>query len=162
MADDRDGRGRQASRLLTAVRDAVAVRRLLDHGDHVLVGVSGGPDSVALLHALVLLRPAYDLRLTVCHVHHGLRPEADRDAAFVETLSARLGCPAHVVRVTVPRGAGLSPEEAARGVRHAALARVARETGAGRIALGHTADDQVETVFMRILEGAGPRGLAEV
>jgi len=144
------------------VGDAVAARRLLDHGDQVLVGVSGGPDSVALLHALVLLRPAYDLRLTVCHVHHGLRPEADRDAAFVETLAARLGCPAHVVRVTVPRGAGLSPEEAARGVRHAALARVARETGAGRIALGHTADDQVETVFMRILEGAGPRGLAGI
>jgi tRNA(Ile)-lysidine synthase len=144
------------------VRAAVAARRLLDHGDHVLVGVSGGPDSVALLHALVLLRPAYDLRLTVCHVHHGLRPEADRDAAFVEELAARLGCPALVVRVTVPRGAGLSPEEAARDVRHAALARVARETGAGRVALGHTADDQVETVFMRILEGAGPRGLAGI
>jgi tRNA(Ile)-lysidine synthase len=144
------------------VGDAVAARRLLNHGDQVLVGVSGGPDSVALLHALVLLRPAYDLRLTVCHVHHGLRPEADRDAAFVEALGARMGCPVRVVRVTVPRGAGLSPEEAARDVRHAALARVARETGASRIALGHTADDQVETVFMRILEGAGPRGLAGI
>ena len=162
MADDRAGRGHRASRLLTGVRAAVAARRLLDHGDHVLVGVSGGPDSVALLHALVVLRPAYDLRLTVCHVHHGLRPEADRDAAFVEELAARLGCPALVVRVTVPRGAGLSPEEAARDVRHAALARVARETGAGRIALGHTADDQVETVFMRVLQGAGPRGLAGI
>ena len=162
MADDTEEPDRQASLLSTAVRDAVVGRRLLDPGDHVLVGVSGGPDSVALLHALVLLRPGYRLQLTVCHVHHGLRPEADRDADFVETLAARLGCPARVVRVSVPRGVGLSPEEAARGVRHAALARVARETGARRIALGHTADDQVETVFMRVLEGAGPRGLAGI
>ena len=151
------------SPLVAAVREAVAGRqRLLDPGDHVLVGVSGGPDSVALLHALVLLRSEYALRLTVCHVHHGLRPEADRDAAFVEALAARLGCPVRVVRVEVPRGGGRSPEEAARLARHAALARVARATGAGRIALGHTADDQVETVLMRILQGAGPRGLAGI
>jgi tRNA(Ile)-lysidine synthase len=162
MADDSEAPGRRASLLHAAVRAAVVDRQLLDRGDHVLVGVSGGPDSVALLHALVLVRPEYNLRLTVCHVHHGLRPEADRDAAFVETLAARFGCAGRVVRVTVPHGAGLSPEEAARNVRHAALARVARETGAGRIALGHTADDQVESVFMRILEGAGPRGLAGI
>jgi tRNA(Ile)-lysidine synthase len=162
MADETEEPGRPASRLSVAVRNAVAGWRLLEPGDHVLVGVSGGPDSVALLHALVLVRSEHRLRLTVCHVHHGLRPEADRDAAFVETLAARFGCPARVVRVSVPRGGGVSPEEAARGVRHAALARVARETGAHRIALGHTADDQVETVFMRVLEGAGPRGLAGI
>jgi tRNA(Ile)-lysidine synthase len=170
MADDRlggDARGRAApggpgSRLSAAVREAVARHSLFDHGDHVLVGVSGGPDSVALLHALTLLRGEYALRLTVCHVHHGLRPEADRDAAFVETLAGRLGCPARVVRVEVPRGGGRSPEEAARLVRHAALARVARLLGATRIALGHTADDQAETVLMRVLEGAGPRGLAGI
>ena len=162
MADEGREPGPAPSPLLAAVRQAVAGQRLLDPGDHVLVGVSGGPDSVALLHALVLLRPAHVLRLTVCHVHHGLRPEADRDAAFVEALAARLGCSAHVVRVEVPRGGGRSPEEAARLARHAALTRVARVTGASRIALGHTADDQVETVFMRILEGAGPRGLAGI
>jgi tRNA(Ile)-lysidine synthase len=162
MADDREATGRPASSLYTAVHAAVTERRLLDPGDHVLVGVSGGPDSVALLHALVLLRPAFNLRLTVCHVHHGLRPEADRDAQFVEALAARFECAVRVVRVTVPRDAGLSPEEAARGVRHAALARVARERGAGRVALGHTADDQIETVFMRMLQGAGPRGLAGI
>ena len=163
MVDDGREPPLSPSPLVAAVREAVAGRqRLLDPGDHLLVGVSGGPDSVALLHALVLLRSEYTLRLTVCHVHHGLRPEADRDAAFVEALAARLGCPVRVVRVEVPRGGGRSPEEAARLARHAALARVARATGAGRIALGHTADDQVETVFMRILEGAGPRGLAGI
>ena len=163
MVDDGREPPLPPSPLVAAVREAVAGRRpLLDRGDHLLVGVSGGPDSVALLHALALLRAEYTLRLTVCHVHHGLRPEADRDAAFVEAVAARLGCPAHVVRVDVPRGGGRSPEEAARLVRHAALARVARATGASRIALGHTADDQVETVLMRILEGAGPRGLAGI
>jgi tRNA(Ile)-lysidine synthase len=162
MVDDGREPRPSPSLLVTAVREALAGRRLLDPGDHVLVGVSGGPDSVALLHALVLLRSEHALRLTVCHVHHGLRPEADRDAVFVEALAGRLGCPARVVRVEVPRGGGRSPEEAARLARHAALARVARVTGASRIALGHTADDQVETVFMRILEGAGPRGLAGI
>jgi tRNA(Ile)-lysidine synthase len=161
MPDDREG-APPPSVLPAAVRDAVARHGLLDRGDHVLVGVSGGPDSVALLHALVLLRPEYALRLTVCHVHHGLRAEASRDAAFVEALAARLGCPARVVGVQVPHGGGRSPEEAARLVRHAALRRVARLTGARRIALGHTADDQAETVLMRVLQGAGPRGLAGI
>ena len=162
MADDGPRRGSAAPLVLDAVREAVVRGGLLGPGDHVLVAVSGGPDSVALLHALTLLRSELGLQLTVCHVHHGLRPEADRDAAFVEALAARLGCAAEVVRVQVPRGGGRSPEEAARLVRHAALARVARGVGAGRIALGHTADDQAETVLMRVLQGAGPRGLAGI
>ncbi len=162
MPDDDPRRGSGASCLADAIRAAVARRGLLEPGDHVLVGVSGGPDSVALLHALVLLRAEYGLQLTVGHVHHGLRLEADRDAAFVEALAARLGSAARVVRVQVPLGGGRSPEEAARLARHAALARVARVVGATRIALGHTADDQAETVLMRVLQGAGPRGLAGI
>src|SRR5262249_58222297 len=107
-----------------AVREAVARARLIDPGEHVLVGVSGGPDSVALLHALVLLRSELALRLTVGHVHHGLRPEADRDAAFVEALATRWECPVCVIRVEVRRGGGRSPEEAARIARHPAPARL--------------------------------------
>ena len=162
MTDDTREPGLRPTRLSAAVREAVVHARLLDRGEHVLVGVSGGPDSVALLHALVLLRSELALRLTVCHVHHGLRPEADRDAAFVEALAARLECPVRVACVEVTRGGGRSPEEAARIARHAALSRIARATDAGRIALGHTADDQAETVLMRILQGAGPRGLAGI
>ena len=162
MADEERGQEPPGSLLLAAVRAALARHRLVDPGDHVLVGVSGGPDSVALLHALVLLRTELALRLTVCHVHHGLRPEADREAAFVEALAARLDCPARVVRIQVTRAGGRSPEEAARLARHAALGEVARALEAGRIALGHTADDQAETVLMRVLQGAGPRGLAGI
>jgi tRNA(Ile)-lysidine synthase len=162
MADDRPESSRLPTPLSVAVREALAHARLLDPGEHVLVGVSGGPDSVALLHALTLLRSELALRLTVCHVHHGLRSEADRDAAFVEALAGRLECAARVARVEVSRAGGRSPEEAARIARHTALGRVARATGASRIALGHTADDQAETVFMRLLEGAGPRGLAGI
>jgi tRNA(Ile)-lysidine synthase len=161
MTDERSEPASPAS-LLSAAVGAAAARGLIDPGDHVLVGVSGGPDSVALLHALTRLRRDLGLRLTVGHVHHGLRGEADQDAAFVEGLAARLDCPAHVLRVEVPRGTGRSPEEAARVVRHAALGRLARAIGAHRIALAHTADDQAETVLMRILEGAGPRGLAGI
>jgi tRNA(Ile)-lysidine synthase len=147
--------------LLGAVRATVTRHRLLDRGDRVVVAVSGGADSVALLHALVALRDELALELVVCHVHHGLRAAADQDAAFVRDLAARLDCPATVARVSVPRD-GRSPEEAARAVRHAALGRAAREAGAARIALGHTADDQAETVLMRLLQGAGPRGLAGI
>jgi len=159
--DDDCGRASVAPKpLLVAVRAAVSRHRLVRPGDRVLVAVSGGPDSVALLHALTLLRPEYGLALHVCHVHHGLRPEADRDAQFVERLAARLGCPITVERVAVTLGSGRSPEQAARVARYAALARAARVFDASRIALGHTADDQAETVLMRVLQGAGPRGLA--
>ncbi|HEV8673671.1 MAG TPA: tRNA lysidine(34) synthetase TilS [Methylomirabilota bacterium] len=148
--------------LADAVRAAIARHRLLDPGERVLVGVSGGADSVALLHALTRLAPEYGLDLTVCHVHHGLRPEADRDAALVSDLGARLGCPVLIERVRVTPRPGRSPEAVARVARYAALDRAARATGATRIALGHTADDQAETVLMRLLQGAGPRGLAGI
>jgi tRNA(Ile)-lysidine synthase len=148
--------------LPATLRATVARHRLLAPGDHVVVAVSGGPDSVALLHALTGLRDDYGLALTVGHVHHGLRPDADRDAAFVSDLAARLGWPAVVERVAVAGRAGRSPETAARAARYAALDRIARRAGAARIAVAHTADDQAETVLMRLLQGAGPRGLAGI
>jgi tRNA(Ile)-lysidine synthase len=145
--------------LPATLRATVARHRLLAPGDHVVVAVSGGPDSVALLHALTGLRDDYGLALTVGHVHHGLRPDADRDAAFVSDLAARLGWPAVVERVAVAGRAGRSPETAARAARYAALDRIARRAGAARIAVAHTADDQAETVLMRLMHGTGIGGL---
>jgi tRNA(Ile)-lysidine synthase len=133
---------------------------MLRGGETVLAAVSGGADSVALLSVLRELAPALGLTLHAAHVHHGLRAEADRDARSVEALCARLGVPFHEERIEVRRAPpweGLEAE--ARHARYAALGRLARLLGAARIATGHTADDQAETVLMRLLQGAGPRGL---
>lgn len=140
---------------------AATARRhgMLADGDRVVVGVSGGADSVALLHALLALAPGLALTLHVVHVDHRLRPDSARDAGFVRALGRRLGVPVDVVPVTV--GAG-SVEAAARAARHAALDAAASRLGAQRIALAHTADDQAETVLMRLLAGTGSRGLAAI
>ena len=136
-------------------------------GEIVLVGVSGGADSVALLSVLDFLAPALHLHLHVLHVDHGLRAESSADAAFVQALCERLHLPFHLEQVAVRREAAAgSPweglEAEARRARLAAFRTAARRVGATRIATGHTADDQAETVLMRLLGGAGPRGLAGI
>src|SRR2546428_5367396 len=133
---------------------------MLAGGEAVLVGVSGGADSVALLHLLIALAPSWRLRLHVLHVDHQLRPDSARDGDFVRALGARLGVPVDVAAVTVDRRESL--EAAVRTARHTALEAWAARVGAQRIALGHTADDQAETVLMRLLQGAGIRGLAGI
>jgi tRNA(Ile)-lysidine synthase len=145
--------------LAHAVEHTVRRHAMLAGGETVLVGVSGGADSVALLHLLLALAPSWRLSIHVLHVDHGLRPDSVADAEFVRRLGERLGVPVDVTRVHVGPG---SVEAAARTVRHAALAAWADRRGAGRIALGHTLDDQAETVLMRVLDGAGVRGLAAI
>jgi len=147
-----------------ALRDQIerTLRRhaMLAGGETVLVAVSGGADSVALLFLLQSLVSDWRLRLHVLHVDHQLRADSSGDAAFVRALGARFGVPVDVVTVTVdPRG---SLEAAARAARYAALETCAARIGASRIALGHTADDQAETVLMRLVQGAGVRGLAGI
>jgi tRNA(Ile)-lysidine synthase len=133
---------------------------MLTGGETVLVAVSGGADSVALLHVLLTLSAELSLRLHVLHVDHGLRPDSPHDAEFVRQLAARLGVPAEVACVTVSPGGSI--EATARAARYEALDAHARRLGAARIAVGHTADDQAETVLMRMLGGAGVRGLAGI
>jgi tRNA(Ile)-lysidine synthase len=149
--------------VLNQVRRTIKEHGLLFRGDSVVVGVSGGPDSLCLLHVLLCLREEYGLRLHVAHLHHGARgADADADAEFVGELAAEWDLPVTIERRDVPalaREHRLAFEEAARRVRYAFLARVADETGARRIAVGHNADDQAETVLMHFLRGAGPAGL---
>jgi tRNA(Ile)-lysidine synthase len=133
---------------------------MLAGGETVLVAVSGGADSVALLHLLSRLAPDWRLRLHVLHVDHQLRAESAADADFVRALGARLGVAVDVATVAVDRRGSL--EAAARAARYAALETCAARVGAARIALGHTADDQAETVLMRLVQGAGVRGLAGI
>ncbi len=147
------------------VRQAIRANRLLERGERVLIGVSGGPDSVALLHLLVGLKDDLRLRLAVAHVDHQLRPDSQDDAEFVAGLARRFGLPAAIVRRDVRRESearGLSLEDRARRVRYAAFQEIATEQAATRLALAHTADDQAETVLMRLLRGAGLTGLAGI
>ncbi len=138
---------------------SVEDHRLLPSRTPLLVAVSGGPDSVALLHFLAALRArtGRPSALVAAHVNHGLRGvESDGDAAFVRDLAASWGLP-HVASDLGP----LRPtsEETARLARYEALRELAREAGADRVATAHTADDQAETVLLRLLRGAGLRGL---
>jgi tRNA(Ile)-lysidine synthase len=145
--------------LAQAVERTLHRHAMLRGGETVLVAVSGGSDSVALLHVLRELAPTFGLTLHVLHVDHGLRAESPRDAEFVRALGGRLGVPVDVERVTIGPG---SVEAAARDARYAALEAWADRLGAHRIAIGHSADDQAETVLMRLLAGAGVRGLAGI
>ncbi len=133
-------------------------------GDRIVVAASGGPDSTALLRLLHECDAELGLRLCVAHFHHGLRGEsADEDARFTRDLAGELGCPFIFERGDVKalhRDARLSVQEAARELRYDFLERARRETGSSAIALGHTRDDQVEEIIMRLARGVGPEGLA--
>lgn len=134
---------------------------MLAGGETVLVAVSGGPDSLALLHALLRLRRPLDLSLRVAHFDHHMRPGSERDAAWVRRHAGRLRLPVTLGSAPGDRPPGFSPEEWARAGRLAFLEETARGLGA-RVATGHTADDQAETVLMRLLAGAGLRGLGGI
>jgi len=146
--------------LLARVRRYASRYGLLPAGETVVVGVSGGPDSLALLHLLRRLSPELGLSLHVAHLNHGLRGSmADEDAQFVAGLAEAWGLPCTVGQVDVQSlAAGRSFEEAARQARYRFLAEVAGAS-TGTIAVGHNADDQAETVLMHFLRGAGVAGL---
>ncbi|MGE5178490.1 MAG: tRNA lysidine(34) synthetase TilS [Bacteroidota bacterium] len=146
----------------------IEVDRLVPDGARVLVAVSGGPDSVALVHFLTAehRRNGRPAALAVGHVDHGLRgADSAGDAVFVERFAERLDVPCFTAKLPEgalgpPRADSLASEERARLLRYEALRNLAREAGASRIALAHTADDQAETVLFRMARGAGLRGLA--
>lgn len=154
--------------LLAAVQAAIDRQHLFPDRGVVVVGVSGGPDSVCLLHALKSLcgpeGPYANIRVHVAHLDHRLRGEAGQaDAAFVADLAAQWGLPCTLGQEDVPalaRKHHRSLEDAARRARYAFLRWVAAETGAARIAVAHHADDQVETLVMHWLRGSGLAGLA--
>ncbi len=128
-----------------------------------VLGVSGGPDSLSLLHALQRLSPKLSLSLHVAHFNHGLRADAsDTDADFVASQSKTLGFPFSTAKEYVKsraKGHSRSLEEQARDARYDFLARIALEQNASGVAVAHTADDQAETVLMHLIRGTGLRGL---
>lgn len=143
------------------VQQVARALEALEPPGRLLLAVSGGADSVALLHAVVEARRRRALRgreLVVGHVDHGLRPDSARDAALVCQHAETLGIPVRVERVTIVDAPG-GLEEAARTARYAALVRMARESSCDAVLTGHTATDQAETVLWRLARGAGARGL---
>ncbi len=149
--------------MLSAVLRTIAAHALLERGDHVLVAVSGGPDSMALLHVLWEARERLGISLEVAAIDHGLRAGAAAEIDLVRERAAALELPFATAAVVVRRERGrASLQDAARRARLSALVSLAAERGARRIALGHQADDQAETILFRIVRGTGLRGLGGI
>lgn len=141
----------------------VQEHELIPKNGSLVIGVSGGPDSVCLLHILAKLRKQLGIHIHVAHLNHGLRKsESEADAEYVARLSDQLGISATIERENVEAYRcqhHLTLEEAAREVRYNFFARVAHSIGTNRVATGHTADDQVETILMRLIRGTGAWGM---
>jgi tRNA(Ile)-lysidine synthase len=149
--------------IIKKLKDTIKRRHLFIKGDKVVVGVSGGPDSVALLYALNSLKKELGLKLHIAHLDHMLRRESNKDREFVQNLASRLKIPVTWAKVNVKALAKKgSLEEIARDQRLGFLFKVAKEIKAKKIALAHNLDDQAETVLMRILRGTGLYGLSAI
>lgn len=135
---------------------------MFEPGDRVLVGVSGGPDSMALLHILSLLSPRCNIQLTVAHLHHGLRPgAADDEAEFVKKAARSLNLPYYTRKADLRNLKG-SVEELGRRARYAFFRELMHRHGCAKVALGHQKNDNAEAVLMHLLRGSGMRGLAGI
>ncbi|MGB5986834.1 MAG: tRNA lysidine(34) synthetase TilS [Desulfobacterales bacterium] len=150
------------TQFIATVKQTLVHYAMLKKSDRVLVGLSGGGDSVALLDVLVRLSPRMGFEVGAAHLNHGLRPEAQTEAQWVAQWAARFEIPFFSDTQPVAAQDRKQPgslEEAAREVRHRYLQNVARNHGFGYIALGHHLDDNAESVLMFLLRGAGPDGL---
>lgn len=151
--------------LLSIASRTIKDERLFSRGDRVLIAVSGGPDSMALLSVMARLAPKLGIHVRACGVDHGLRAAAKDELALAARFAADVGVPFTAMAITLEPGGNLMAR--AREARYGALRRVldawnhehGSERGTATIATGHHADDRAETVMMRLLRGAGPSGL---
>lgn len=149
--------------VLDKVKNTIKRYNLIERNSKIVVGVSGGPDSVALLYILCSLKKELRLSLYIAHLDHSLRKDSHKDAIFVKELADNLKIPITISQVNVKELTSKgSLEEIARNVRLGFLSGVAKDIKADKIALGHNLDDQAETVLMRILRGSGLYGLAGI
>ena len=145
------------------VQETIRRYQMIEPGDLVIIGLSGGPDSLALLHLLTALQTDLDFRLHAAHVDHSFRgKEAEEEARWVEKTALQWGVPCTLTKVNVPevaREKGISSQEAGHLVRKRFFQELLQKLGAQKIALGHQADDQAETLLMHFLVGTGLEGL---
>lgn len=152
--------------MLKKVSDYIKTNNLIENGDRILVGVSGGADSVCLLHILSTLYQDTDVDFFVVHVHHGIRDEeADRDEAFVKALceSLNIGYKAyHYDVVSLARNEGLSEEEAGRKVRYETFADASDKNKCNKVAVAHNKNDNAETFLLNLFRGSAIKGLTGI
>ncbi|OGW04121.1 MAG: tRNA lysidine(34) synthetase TilS [Nitrospinae bacterium RIFCSPLOWO2_02_39_17] len=151
---------------LDKVMGCINKYKMITDGDAVLVGVSGGIDSITLLYSLYFLRDSLKCSLIVAHANHGLRgEESDKEAEFVREIADGLKLPCVIEKFDILKyiaEKGLSKQVAARELRYDFFERTEKQYSANKIALGHTADDQAETVLMRLLRGSGMKGMGGI
>ncbi|MBM3246160.1 MAG: tRNA lysidine(34) synthetase TilS [Candidatus Omnitrophica bacterium] len=149
--------------IIEQVKKTIKRYRLIDKNDKIVVGVSGGPDSLALVYLLDRLKGGLGISLHIAHLDHMLRKDSAKDADFVKKIAKKLDIPVTAAQINVKKLAQKgSLEEIARNARLGFLFKVAKDIKAKKIALGHNLDDQAETVLMRIVRGAGLSGLAGI
>lgn len=148
------------------VLNYIRENKMLVAGESVVIGVSGGADSMCLLHIMESIGRELKLKLMVVHIHHGIREKtADRDAAFVKEYCENKGIVCYVKRADVPalsKEWGMSEEEAGRKVRYDAFNEALNTLGGGKIAVAHNADDSAETVLLNLFRGSGIKGMAGI
>jgi len=143
------------------IRDAITRHNMLAPGERVLIAVSGGPDSMALMHAMDELRDVLSIEVFVAHFDHGLRPESPQDAEFVKEAAEGRGLEFVSERAELSRMPG-NIQSLARNARYGFLRMTATRLGCGKVATGHTMDDQAETYLMREIRGSGTGGLKSI
>ena len=152
--------------MMKKVLDFVNKNKILEHGDSVILGVSGGADSVCMLHLLNSIKEDLGIELTVVHVNHGIRGiEAEQDAEFVEHISKKLGVECKIFHIdirAIAREKKMSEEEAGRIERYAVFESVAEEVGANKIAVAHNLNDNSETVLFNLFRGSGLKGMTGI
>jgi len=147
------------------VKKYISQNQMIKHGDHIIAGVSGGADSVCLIFVLLALQKEISFSMQVAHINHMLRPEADKDAAFVADLCLKHDIGYKIFASDVgklSRKRGLSVEEAGRGYRYECFREMINEFGKGKIAVAHHQDDRAETILFNLFRGSGLRGLTGI
>ena len=152
--------------MLRTIENYMKENNMITEGDRIVLGVSGGADSVCLFHVLLQLMPSYDLSLYVVHVNHGIRgEEAEEDEAFVKRLCETAQIPYKVVKADIPAMAtreGLTEEEAGRKVRYDAFYQCLKENKCNKIAIAHNKNDNAETMLFHLFRGSGVKGLTGI
>lgn len=152
--------------VLNTLRKTIRDHQMLIPGETILVGVSGGADSVCLLHALRSVQEEFDIQLAVAHLNHGIRgEEAERDAVFVKELCKKWGIPCFCKQEDIPalsKKEGISEETAGRLARYRFFHKLCVREGFSKIATAHNRDDQAETMLMRVLRGTGIAGMGGI